>query len=232
MEMNQVRDMLNEINGVKFVVSGDNFDKARDVANTLAAENERLVQLLEKARDEFKGLPHSLGYEFTHLGEIETKLLEYVDEPTVPSLEERMEVRKQILGTIDPQKLAETMNGVQVEVVEEDVGPAARSEVNYPTAVSLPRSEGALFKQLILNFNLSPELWNATLDDMAQLAVEEAFVIDESFAQEPTKAEVDALQQKLFHRMSTPDSMTWADFRLFLRAMGHKQFAFQLSAYE
>ena len=37
-------------------------------------ENRRLRRLLEKARDEFAGLPHSLGYEFTHLPEIEAEL--------------------------------------------------------------------------------------------------------------------------------------------------------------
>ena len=40
----------------------------------LEEENRRLRSLLVKARDEFKGLPHSLGYEFTHLPEIDEAL--------------------------------------------------------------------------------------------------------------------------------------------------------------
>ncbi len=36
-----------------------------------------LVQMLTKLRDEYKKLPHSLGYEFTHMPEVDAKLLEY-----------------------------------------------------------------------------------------------------------------------------------------------------------
>lgn len=43
----------------------------------LETKNTVLVELLAKLRDEFKKLPHSLGYEFTHLPEIDKKLAEY-----------------------------------------------------------------------------------------------------------------------------------------------------------
>jgi chromosome segregation ATPase len=40
----------------------------------VTAERDELRLLLSKARDEFKGLPRSLGYEFTHLPEIDATL--------------------------------------------------------------------------------------------------------------------------------------------------------------
>ena len=50
---------------------------AAELALQAEATRDELLSLLRKARDEFKGLPHSLGYEFTHLREIEAALAKH-----------------------------------------------------------------------------------------------------------------------------------------------------------
>lgn len=50
---------------------------AAELALQADAAREELLALLRKARNEFKGLPHSLGYEFTHLPEIDAALAKH-----------------------------------------------------------------------------------------------------------------------------------------------------------
>lgn len=42
----------------------------------LQYQNQKLKEMLEYCVNEFKGLPHSLGYEFTHIPNIEKLLTE------------------------------------------------------------------------------------------------------------------------------------------------------------
>lgn len=49
-------------------------ETAANLAILLEEENKHLRQLLKKAYDELAGLPKSLGYEFTHLRELEAAL--------------------------------------------------------------------------------------------------------------------------------------------------------------
>jgi hypothetical protein len=49
-----------------------------EAASEIERQRDKLLAALKEMRDEFNGLPHSLGYEFTHLPKIEA-LIEKVE---------------------------------------------------------------------------------------------------------------------------------------------------------
>lgn len=78
----EVRKAVEHLDGTALAMHRD-YQTIRARLVELEAENERLrtraekaEALLRKCRDEFTGLPHSLGYDFTHLPEITAHLSE------------------------------------------------------------------------------------------------------------------------------------------------------------
>ena len=55
------------------------FNVLRDELATTKRQRDAAVEALKMARQELDGLPHSLGYEFTHLPKIDAVLREIVE---------------------------------------------------------------------------------------------------------------------------------------------------------